>query len=90
MISNVGRSKEASDERPFLMNNWNSVEHAATPSQTNNKPTPRPNDTRQPTRTKPHKTNENSVVEEEPQEGSKADSIQEDASERSLFFDKHL
>jgi hypothetical protein len=85
MISNAGRSKEASDERPFLMNSWNSVENAATPSRASSRPTPRPNEARQPTRPKPHKTNENSVVDEELQEEGKADSVQEDASERSWF-----
>lgn len=93
MISN-GRSKEASsNESPFLVQNWNSIENAASvaPSRSTTQFT-----TQKPTEHKiidklrnHNKNKENSVVEDELllNEG-KADSIQEDVSERSKFLMK--
>lgn len=87
IISN-GRSKEASDESPFLRNNWNSIENAAVPTRPTTRSPPKANE--HPTKIvhkqpKNHNKNEeNSVIEDELADEGKADSIQEDTSERSM------
>lgn len=80
MITNE-KSKELSNERPFLRNNWNSIENAVISSQ----PTAHP-----PLKIKEHQTthkpknldSDNELLVDE----GKTDSVQEDMSERSEFF----